>query len=143
MEQTMNKLSLDDDEWEDEIEDEEEIKAEEENSEEESESDNEVEEVEEDEEEEEITDDCGEGSFIPKTPFKRLVKEIAQDFAVDLRFQKEAIDALQQVSEEYLIKLFHDANKCAEHAKRQTVTPDDIKLVRFLRQNKSMDFELS
>lgn len=139
MEQTMNKLSLDDDEWEDEIEDKEEIKDEEENNEEsEEESDNE-----EDNEEEEITDDCGEGPFIPKTPFKRLVKEIAQDFAVDLRFQKEAIDALQQVSEEYLIKLFHDANKCAEHAKRQTVTPDDIKLVRFLRQNKSMDFELS
>lgn len=112
-----NKLSLDD-EWEEERDEEE--------------SDN-----------EEEDDDCKEEYFIPKTSFKRLVKEIAQDFSLDFSFQKEAIDALQQVSEEYIIKLFHDANKCAEHAKRQTVALDDIRLVRSLRQNKSMNFELS
>lgn len=34
-------------------------------------------------------------SLIRKLPFQRLVKEIAQDFMSDLRFQSAAIGALQ------------------------------------------------
>src|ERR1700722_11471851 len=35
--------------------------------------------------------------LIRKLPFQRLVREIAQDFKTDLRFQSSAIGALQEV----------------------------------------------
>ncbi|VEN37491.1 unnamed protein product, partial [Callosobruchus maculatus] len=37
-----------------------------------------------------------------KLPFQRLVREIAQDFKTDLRFQSSAVMALQEASEAYL-----------------------------------------
>lgn len=59
--------------------------------------------------------------LIRKLPFQRLVREIAQDFKTDLRFQSAAIGALQEASEAYLVSLFEDTNLCAIHAKRVTV----------------------
>ena len=46
------------------------------------------------------------------------MREIAQDFKNDLRFQGSAILALQEASEAYLVSLFEDTNLCAIHAKR-------------------------
>jgi histone H3 len=46
--------------------------------------------------------------LIRKLPFQRLVREIAQDFKTDLRFQSSAIGALQEASEAYLVGLFED-----------------------------------
>nr|ACO09422.1 Histone H3.3 [Osmerus mordax] len=43
--------------------------------------------------------------LIRKLPFQRLVREIAQDFKTDLRFQSAAIGALQEASEAYLVGL--------------------------------------
>lgn len=51
--------------------------------------------------------------LIRKLPFQRLVREIAQDFKTDLRFQSGAIAALQEASEAYLVGLFEDTNLCA------------------------------
>ena len=65
-----------------------------------------------------------------KAPFQRLVREIAQDFKSDLRFQSTAVLALQEASEAYLVGLFEDANLCAIHAKRVTIIPKDIQLAR-------------
>ena len=48
--------------------------------------------------------------LIRKLPFQRLVREIAQDFKNDLRFQSAAILALQEASEAYLVSLFEDTN---------------------------------
>ncbi|KAB7504818.1 histone H3-like 2, partial [Armadillidium nasatum] len=45
-----------------------------------------------------------------KLPFQRLVREIAQDFKTDLRFQSSAVMALQEASEAYLVGLFEDTN---------------------------------
>jgi histone H3 len=59
--------------------------------------------------------------LIRKLPFQRLVREIAQDFKTDLRFQSSAVVALQEASEAYLIGLFEDTNLCAIHAKRVTM----------------------
>lgn len=77
--------------------------------------------------------------LIRKLPFQRLVscppfepqfaqlanmnkvREIAQDFKSDLRFQSSAIGALQESVESYLVKLFEDTNLCAIHAKRITI----------------------
>jgi len=53
--------------------------------------------------------------LIRKLPFQRLVREIAQDFKTDLRFQSSAVSALQEASEAYLVGLFEDTNLCAIH----------------------------
>ncbi|KAF7265163.1 hypothetical protein GWI33_021396 [Rhynchophorus ferrugineus] len=71
---------------------------------------------------------------IRKLPFQRLVREIAQDFKTDLRFQSLAVMALQEASEVDLVGLLEDTNLCAIHAKRVTcIMPKDIQLARRIR----------
>ncbi|KAG8097451.1 hypothetical protein GUJ93_ZPchr0013g35923 [Zizania palustris] len=72
--------------------------------------------------------------LIRKLPFQRLVREIAQDFKTDLRFQSHAVLALQEAAEAYLVGLFEDTNLCAIHAKRVTIMPKDIQLARRIRE---------
>ena len=71
--------------------------------------------------------------LIRKLPFQRLVREIAQDFKTDLRFQSAAILCLQEAAEAYLVGLFEDGNLCAIHARRVTIMPKDIQLARRIR----------
>ena len=71
--------------------------------------------------------------LIRKLPFQRLVREIAQDFKTDLRFQSAAILCLQEAAEAYLVRLFDNANLCAIHARRVTIMPKDILLARRIR----------
>ena len=71
--------------------------------------------------------------LIRKLPFQRLVREIAQDFKTDLRFQSAAILCLQEAAEAYLVGLFEDTNLCAIHARRVTITPKDLQLARRIR----------
>ena len=67
---------------------------------------------------------------IPRLPFGRLVKEIAQGVTkTDLRWKEKALEALQCASEALLISLFEAANVCALHGKRKTVMLKDIQLV--------------
>ncbi|KIJ63327.1 hypothetical protein HYDPIDRAFT_182303 [Hydnomerulius pinastri MD-312] len=75
--------------------------------------------------------------LIRKLPFQRLVREIAQDFKTDLRFQSSAVLALQEASEAYLVSLFEDTNLAAIHAKRVTIQPKDLALARRLRGERS------
>ena len=75
--------------------------------------------------------------LIRKLPFQRLVREVAQDFKTDLRFQSHAIMALQEASEAYLTSLFEDTNLCAIHAKRVTIMPKDMQLARRIRGNRA------
>jgi histone H3 len=76
--------------------------------------------------------------LIRKLPFQRLIREIAQDFKNDLRFQGSAILALQEACEAYLVGLFEDTNICALHAKRVTIMPKDMQLSKKIRN----DFKL-
>ena len=71
--------------------------------------------------------------LIRKLPFSRLVREVTQDFKTDLRFQAQAIMALQEAAEAYLVGLFDDTNLCAIHAKRVTIMPKDMQLARRIR----------
>ncbi|XP_059775683.1 histone H3.1t [Balaenoptera ricei] len=71
--------------------------------------------------------------LIGKLSFQRLVREIAQDFKMDLRFQSSAVRALQEVCEAYLVGLFEDTNLCAIHANRVTIMPKDIQLAHHIR----------
>ena len=81
--------------------------------------------------------------LIRKLPFARLVREVAQKIVVargmtahfneGVKFQSNAIMALQEASESYLVGLFEDTNLCAIHARRVTVMPKDILLARRIR----------
>ena len=75
--------------------------------------------------------------LIRKLPFQRLVREIAQSFKTDLRFQSSAVTALQEASEAYLVGLFEDCNLAAIHAKRVTIMPKDMQLARRIRGERS------
>jgi len=71
-----------------------------------------------------------------KLPFQRLVREIAQGVSGEDgpdRWQSQALFALQEATEAFLVNLFHDANLCAIHAKRVTIQQKDIQLARRLR----------
>jgi histone H3 len=71
--------------------------------------------------------------LVRKLPFQRLVREISEDFKSDLRYQSTALLALQEAAEAYTVTLFEDTNLCAIHAKRVTIMPKDIQLVRRIR----------
>ena len=76
--------------------------------------------------------------LIRKLPFQRLVREIVLDVTPkggrgEVRFQGQAIMALQEASEAYLVGLFEDSNLCAIHTKRVTIMPKDIQLARRIR----------
>lgn len=71
--------------------------------------------------------------LIRKLPFQRLVREIAQDYKNDLRFQSTAILALQEAAEAYLVGVFEDTNLCCIHAKRVTISTKDMQLARRIR----------
>ena len=75
--------------------------------------------------------------LIRKLPFQRLVREIAQDFKLNLKFQSAALSALQEAAEAYLVGLFEDTNLCTIHAKRVTIMPKDIQLARRIRGERS------
>ena len=74
--------------------------------------------------------------LIRKLPFQRLVRELAQEFNNDLRFQSTALMALQEAAEAYLVGLFEDTNLCAIHAKRVTIMTKDMHLARRIRGEK-------
>ncbi|KAK1281756.1 histone H3.2 [Acorus calamus] len=59
--------------------------------------------------------------LIRKLPFQRLVREIAQDFKTDLRFQSSAVSALQEAAEAYLVGLFEDTT-CARSTRRGSLS---------------------
>jgi histone H3 len=75
--------------------------------------------------------------LIRKRPFQRLVREVAQDFKTDLRFQSHALMAMQEAAEAYLVSLFEDTNLCAIHAKRVTILPKDMQLARRIRGDRA------
>ena len=77
--------------------------------------------------------------LLRKLPFARLVREIAQDFKMDLRFQSSALMCLQEAAEAYLVQLMEHSNLCAIHAKRVTIMPKDMQLARRIRNETGQD----
>ncbi|POV97653.1 hypothetical protein PSHT_14471 [Puccinia striiformis] len=101
----------------------------------------------------------------PKASLPRLVREIAQDFKTDLRFQSSAVNGpsgvcrglprwvslsfssstnshqptliITLISLLRICSLFEDTNLAAIHAKRVTIQPKDIQLARRLRGERS------
>ena len=86
--------------------------------------------------------------LIRKAPFQRLVREIMEDLPRRYsrlpnygqvqsdppdRWQSTALLALQEAAEAFLIGFFEDTNECAIHAKRVTIMPKDMHLVKRIR----------
>ncbi len=71
--------------------------------------------------------------ILPKLPFARLVREVAQEFMAFPRFAPDALEALRCECEAYLVGLFEDTNLLAVHAKRQTIMKKDLLLARRIR----------
>lgn len=64
----------------------------------------------------------------------RLVREITFNIGQEgMRYKPEAMAALQEATEDFIVHLFEDANLCAIHAKRVTIMPKDIQLARRIR----------
>ncbi|TKY64052.1 histone H3 centromeric protein HTR12 [Spatholobus suberectus] len=71
--------------------------------------------------------------LIPAAPFIRCVKQITHSHSTQVsRWTPEAVVALQEAAEEYLVHLFEDGMLCAIHAKRVTLMKKDIELARRL-----------
>ncbi|KAJ8684657.1 hypothetical protein QAD02_020450 [Eretmocerus hayati] len=70
---------------------------------------------------------------IPKSLFQRIVRNITWDIKRGIKFQSAAVMALQQVSEEYLAKIFRDAAALARHVNRSKVKTKDLQLCLLLK----------
>ena len=70
--------------------------------------------------------------IIPAAPFRRLVCSLTEN--EDIRYQQEAVEALQTASESYMIDLLQKANTIAKYVGRETLHEEDINLA--LRLNK-------
>nr|AJD07111.1 CenH3 [Gossypium robinsonii] len=71
--------------------------------------------------------------LVPAASFIREVRAISYRFAPDIsRWQAEALVAIQEAAQDYLIQLLGDAMLCAIHAKRVTLMKKDIQLARRL-----------
>ncbi|CAJ0642830.1 3139_t:CDS:2 [Entrophospora sp. SA101] len=69
---------------------------------------------------------------------QEIIEEIAtnifqQHSNMGFEFESTAITALQEAAETYLIELFQDARLCTIHAKRATLSKEDIELVLNIR----------
>ncbi|KAJ4895129.1 histone H3-like centromeric protein HTR12 [Raphanus sativus] len=72
--------------------------------------------------------------LIPSAPFIREVRSITHNLAAAYvtRWTAEALIALQEAAEDFLVGLFSDAMLCAIHAKRVTLMRKDFELARRL-----------
>ena len=61
------------------------------------------------------------------------MREIAQEYKSNIKFKSQAVLALQEAAEAYLVGVFEDTNLCAIHAKRVTIMPKDMQLARRIR----------
>ena len=77
--------------------------------------------------------------LLPRAPFHRLVRSICSGIDSDIRFQSQALVALQESAEAYLTGVFEDSNLCAIHANRVTVMKKDMDIARRIRGDKNFD----
>lgn len=66
--------------------------------------------------------------LIQRKPFRRLVKEIACTDNKSFKFEKRAIDALQDDAENFVTQYFARTQKNAIHAGRKTILVQDGKM---------------
>jgi len=74
--------------------------------------------------------------ILPQTTFKRCVTQLAHDASPDvrLRFNADAVYALQEATEIEITKIFTGANLIANVANRDTVTISDMRNYLAIRE---------
>lgn len=72
------------------------------------------------------------GTLIPKASMCRVLRELLQRRG-NFRITPEAIDALHESAEAYLVGLFDDAYKLTLHRQRVTLNNADIHLTLYIR----------
>ncbi|KAJ1360854.1 histone H3.1 [Parelaphostrongylus tenuis] len=83
------------------------------------------------------------GLIILRLPFQRVVRDVTREVLKmrnmkgEFTWQANALLALQEATEVYLACLFEDTNLAAIHARRITIMPKDMQLVRRLRGENS------
>ena len=77
--------------------------------------------------------------LLARAPFQRFVRAICEGIDGQMRFQSQALIALQEAAEAYLTGLFEDSNLCAIHANRVTVMKKDLALARRIRGERFHD----
>ena len=65
-------------------------------------------------------------------PFQRLVREITMQYNTELKFQRAAMEALQEGSEAFLVRLFELTGMFATHANRVTILRKDVRLAIYI-----------
>jgi len=75
--------------------------------------------------------------LIPQAAWRRLVRELGQDYMEDLNYTKGALELFQFAAESYLVGLFEEAQLCALHAGRVGILPKDLQLARRIRGERS------
>lgn len=78
-------------------------------------------------------------NLLPRAPFHRLVRSICSGIDGDLRFASQALVALQESAESYLVGVFEDTQLCALHANRVTIMKKDMELARRIRGDANRD----
>ncbi|PQQ12471.1 histone H3-like centromeric protein HTR12 [Prunus yedoensis var. nudiflora] len=69
--------------------------------------------------------------LIPAAPFIRAVREVSNNLSHGtIRWTPDALLAIQEAAEDYLVHLFEDSMLCAIHAKRVTLMKKDFELAR-------------
>lgn len=75
--------------------------------------------------------------LIPNAPFSRLVKEIVDDAtnSTEYRLRKGALQALQSDCESFVVEMFSGANRIALHCGRETLSVEDIRIWKGIKDN--------
>ena len=77
-----------------------------------------------------------EGTF-KNTSFKKLVREVGDEFKWGLRWSELSLIALAEAAQAHMDKLFTDAELCREHAGHKKLTLKDIRLAQHLHLPKA------
>ena len=76
--------------------------------------------------------------LLRRLPFQRLVRDVSGHIDdnrwTNGRWKAEALHALQEAAEAYIVSLLEDTHLIALHTRRVTVFPRDLALVRRIRQ---------
>ena len=78
--------------------------------------------------------------LIPRSPFQELIREIAMSYKADLRFQREALLAIQEAAESHLVSIFQHTQNMAVHGGRKTIQDRDLTLAIHVRDNNVQPF---
>jgi histone H3 len=79
--------------------------------------------------------------LIRKAPFARFIRDVAEDLVPGTKFSMVALEAIQEMTERYVVSMYEDSNWCALHAKRVTVFKRDMVLARRLRGDCKWNWE--